>query len=328
VPGPGSRLVAAGEYQSSGSPYGTLWGLEPNGSTDFSTQAPTNAANTAVTVDSAGNFVVSGNVTFAGLPPTGYVARYLGYGAPASGSAACGGGSIPSGPAPQAPGVLTGAASAVTATTAKLSGSVNPNGQATTYHFDYGTTGLYGSHTTGAPAGAGSGSLGVAATISHLKPSRLYHYRLVASSSAGTTYGADRTFRTAAIPSLSKAHQSHTSWAETASATHHTVGTVFSFKLNETSTVLFSFTQQVSGRKVHGRCVAPTTHNRHSPSCRRTVTVATLSFTGHAGTNTLAFAGGLSHNRKLKPGHYTLVITATSGAARSKPLSLSFTIVG
>jgi hypothetical protein len=62
-------------------------------------------------------------------------------------------------------------------------------------------------------------------------------------------------------------------------------------------------------------------------ACTRTVTAGSLTFTGHSGTNTVAFQGHVSPVAKLKPGHYTLVITATNSAGvRSAPMSLSFTI--
>ena len=84
-------------------------------------------------------------------------------------------------------------------------------------------------------------------------------------------------------------------------------GTTFSFSLNEQATVTFNFTQRAGGR---------------------TTTVGTLTFTGHSGTNRVAFQGRISPRKKLKPGRYTLVITATDSAgARSAPKSLSFSIV-
>jgi hypothetical protein len=92
--------------------------------------------------------------------------------------------------------------------------------------------------------------------------------------------------------------------------------------------VTFSFAQSVSGRKVSGKCVAQTKKSRRKPACRRTVTAGTLTFTGHSGTNKVAFQGRISPVEKLEPGRYTLVITATNSAGeRSAPQSLSFTIV-
>jgi hypothetical protein len=81
-------------------------------------------------------------------------------------------------------------------------------------------------------------------------------------------------------------------------------------------------------RKVNGKCVAPTNRNRRKRACKRTVTRGALSFSGHPGTNRVSFQGRTSRTKKLKPGTYTLVITAiTATGQRSQPKSLSFTIV-
>jgi hypothetical protein len=98
------------------------------------------------------------------------------------------------------PVASTGAASSVTTTTARLAGTVDPNGRTTTWFFEYGTTTGYGSRTPGVSAGSGTSGRNVAATVSSLTPGRLYHYRLVAQSDAGTSRGSDRTFSTAGPP--------------------------------------------------------------------------------------------------------------------------------
>jgi IPT/TIG domain len=106
------------------------------------------------------------------------------------------------------------------------------------------------------------------------------------------------------------------------------VGTTFSFALNEAATVRMSFTQRVGGRKIKRKCVAPTRANRKKPKCTRTITVGTLNFQGHAGTNTVRFQGRLSRVKSLKPGRYTLTLTASGSAGlQSTPRSVSFTIV-
>ena len=56
------------------------------------------------------------------------------------------------------PTVATGAASSITTTSAQLNGSVNPNGSATTYYFEYGLTTAYGAATPVQNAGSGSRS--------------------------------------------------------------------------------------------------------------------------------------------------------------------------
>ena len=98
--------------------------------------------------------------------------------------------------ASQAPTVSTGSASGVSSSAATVSGSVNPNGVATSVWFEFGTSSAYGSQTAVQSAGAGSSSLSVSAPLSGLSPGTVYHYRLVGSSSAGTSVGADRTFTT------------------------------------------------------------------------------------------------------------------------------------
>ncbi len=103
------------------------------------------------------------------------------------------------------PAASTGSASAIGASGATLSGSVNPNGQATTYHFDYGTSMSYGSQAPAAPdpsAGSGTASQSVSATLSNLQPSTPYHFRLEATNASGTTLGPDQTFTTGPPPVL------------------------------------------------------------------------------------------------------------------------------
>jgi hypothetical protein len=92
------------------------------------------------------------------------------------------------------PTAITLAASAVTPTTATLNGTVNPNGIATTYHFEWGTTTSYGNSTTTTSAGSGSSAVTVNAAISGLTSGTTYHFRLVAVNSDGTSNGSDFTF--------------------------------------------------------------------------------------------------------------------------------------
>jgi len=93
------------------------------------------------------------------------------------------------------PAATTGSASAMTATTATLNGTVFPNKESTTYRFEYGTTAAYGSQT---PAGTASGNSGksVSASLTGLAPSTTYHFRLVATNASGTATSADAQFTT------------------------------------------------------------------------------------------------------------------------------------
>src|SRR3954454_12492473 len=91
----------------------------------------------------------------------------------------------------------TGPANSITRTSANVTGTVDPNGTPTTYHFEYGTSTAYGLRTAEADAGAGDDPVDVEAALSNLTPQTTYHYRLVAT---GADPGADRTIRTADAP--------------------------------------------------------------------------------------------------------------------------------
>ena len=100
------------------------------------------------------------------------------------------------------PIATTGAATAITTTTAALSGVANDNGADTTVTFDYGPTSCYGSSIAATPGtiGNGSGATPVSASLAGLTCDTRYHYRVRAVSSAGTTTASDMAFTTAPCP--------------------------------------------------------------------------------------------------------------------------------
>jgi hypothetical protein len=103
-----------------------------------------------------------------------------------------------------APSASTAAATAVTETGVALNGAVDPEGLATTYQFQYGTSTSYGSVTPSSSAGAANSAASVSAPLSGLSPGTTYHYRLAATNSQGTTYGTDETFTTVTDPVIGK----------------------------------------------------------------------------------------------------------------------------
>lgn len=105
------------------------------------------------------------------------------------------------------------------------------------------------------------------------------------------------------------------------------IGTTFSFTLNETASVTFRFTQAVSGRSVAGKCVVQSRSNRRRRRCARTITAGALTLAAHAASDKLRFQGLLTKHKQLKPGSYTVSVTATSSTERSASESLRFTIV-
>lgn len=96
-----------------------------------------------------------------------------------------------------APTATTAPATNITSTTATLNGIVAANKTPTTYHFQYGTTTSYGRNTPTATAN-GNASKTVSADVTGLTASTTYHFRIVATSTSGTSSGADLTFTTAA----------------------------------------------------------------------------------------------------------------------------------
>jgi hypothetical protein len=98
------------------------------------------------------------------------------------------------------PAATTGGVAAVTFQSARLIGTVNPHGAATTIYFQYGTTTKYGTNTPAVPVGAGTANKRVTADIGGLIPNKKYHYRLVAENPLGVVSGTDHTFTTKKQP--------------------------------------------------------------------------------------------------------------------------------
>jgi hypothetical protein len=93
--------------------------------------------------------------------------------------------------------VSTGAATHVLDTSALLNASINPNGNQTSYYFQWGTTTSYGLQTPTVVVGADATRLKVGQSISGLQTGVTYHYRVVAVvSGEAPILGRDRTFFT------------------------------------------------------------------------------------------------------------------------------------
>lgn len=98
------------------------------------------------------------------------------------------------------PSIITLPPTSVTTSSATLNGTVNPNGLATTYYFQWGPTISYGNTTLVTSAGSGSLILPVSVPISGLSPGTTYHYRMAGTNSDGTSYGGDQVFNTDCPP--------------------------------------------------------------------------------------------------------------------------------
>jgi hypothetical protein len=96
------------------------------------------------------------------------------------------------------PAVSPAGATAITATAATIHGKVTANQVKATVRFQFGKTTAYGSQTTVQTVG-GATAVAIAAHLTGLMPGKKYHYRVVATSSDGTSKSADATFTTKAL---------------------------------------------------------------------------------------------------------------------------------
>ena len=167
----------------------TTWYFEYGTSTSYGTKTPAKSAG-------AGSAAVAVIVPLTGLA-TG---RTFHFRLVATSDAGTGRGADRTFSTSGAPTVATGSVSSITFTSAKLTGTVNPNSVATNWYFEYGTSTSYGTKTAAKSAGSGTKAVSESASISGLRAGTTYHYRLVASSASGTTAGRDRTFSTAGSP--------------------------------------------------------------------------------------------------------------------------------
>lgn len=103
--------------------------------------------------------------------------------------------------APSAPTVDTSSASNVATSSATLRGTLNPNGVATTYWFEYSRDSLLGSllgtstHTD--LTGSGTATISVSTDVTGINSNTKFYYQLVASNSYGTVRGDIVSFTTA-----------------------------------------------------------------------------------------------------------------------------------
>lgn len=95
---------------------------------------------------------------------------------------------------PTKPKVVTGGAQHVLASSALLTGVVDPAGFPTSYYFQYGPTTSYGLQTPTVSAGSGMAKVKVGQSVVGLHKGELYYYRIVGTYSKGSILGRPRTF--------------------------------------------------------------------------------------------------------------------------------------
>jgi sugar lactone lactonase YvrE len=171
----------ATEYHFEYSPNGTSWtSLSAASAGDGTTEVPVTQSVTGLTASTTYHVRLAATNTFAESAVSTEV-------------------TFPTAaPPPSAPNVFDTAATQVTSATARLSAVVYPEGEATTYQFQYGTSTSYGSSAPAAPGEPFTGPQSVSQRLTGLLPGTVYHFRIVATNVSGATPSADQTFTTLA----------------------------------------------------------------------------------------------------------------------------------
>ena len=222
-------------------------------------------------------------------------------------------------PPPSPPTVTTGSATGVSTSAATIAGTVNPNGLATSYHFEYGTTTGYGTLTASTSAGSGLSALAESVPLGGLAASTTYHFRLVGTSSVGTSDGSAWTFTTSLAPVV-LAPPSVSGAALASKRFTAKQGMTLTLTLSEPATVTVVVTTTVKGHKVNGLCKASA---KKGASCTLTVKKGSLTFNGVKGANSHKF-----RMSSLPLGLYTATLTARDAAGHlSKPFTVMFRII-
>jgi uncharacterized delta-60 repeat protein len=103
-------------------------------------------------------------------------------------------------PPPPLPAASTTGIDQITSSSARVSGTVNANGTASTWRIEYGTTIAYGATTAPQAIATLNDDTDVNGMLTGLAAGTLYHARIVVSSTAGTDNGDDLVFTTLGTP--------------------------------------------------------------------------------------------------------------------------------
>jgi PKD repeat protein len=187
----------------------------------------------------------------------------------------------------------------------------------------------------------GDGSQGSGSSVSHAYGNPgVYPVTVTATDASGNSVSSTRVLaivsgdvpdhRAPTISHLSSAHArfrvSPGATAQIARRKPRTpAGTVFKLNVDERSTLVYSISGKVAGRRAGHACIAG---RKSGAACRAAVTPSPLIRAASSpGTVALRFSGRIDGAR-LAPGNYLLSVTAIDAAGnRSRPATVSFTVV-
>jgi hypothetical protein len=229
------------------------------------------------------------------------------------------------------PTVVTGAVTAITTTTAAVSGTVNPNAyQLTSCYFQVSPAPSGGATFPCAQQiAAASTPVPVSATLAGLSPGTAYTVTLVAASAQGTASGAAVSFLTASAavgtgvspvvsglkltPSRFRPGKQRTSVGKAGK-----VGTTISFTLSTAATIRLTFVRVPPKRAARRDCETATAALRSGSLCAHSATVAgAVTLPAPPGHVKLRFEGVLNGGHRLKAGTYVLSLVATTKSGQS-----------
>jgi hypothetical protein len=181
-----------------------------------------------------------------------------------------------------------------------VTGKVDPEGTPAMYRFEVGTDRHYGLDTNADVTPARSSPVDVSGQITDLKPGTLYHYRLVAATTHGTSYGPDRTLSTPFLDSrLGKLRVAPKAFRRARSSRRAPAH--IRFKLSQRAKVTLTFARRTAVRCGRRRCA------------RWVAVPGRLRVVRNAGHVQLRFGGWL-RGRPLAPGAYRVTARPSRGS--------------
>jgi hypothetical protein len=238
------------------------------------------------------------------------------------------------------PSATSGQASAIGLTSATLNGlGSNPDLAGATAVFQYGTTAAYGLVLPTQAIGPTTAQATITAPVGNLTPATAYHFRLVVQNGVSTSFGADRTFMTAApfvppplalvlsglavkpsnvLPELGKG-----------ASTARTRGARISYSDNAKATTTLTVSRISTGFRVGKRCQAkrPSRHTGRLRRCTLTVTVGSFTHADAPGANSARFTGRVNRT-PLRVGSYRLQARARNSTGQtSRTIATAFRVI-
>jgi streptogramin lyase len=204
------------------------------------------------------------------------------------------------------PVALTGDATALGATSARLGAVVNGHAQPTSVQFEISDVAQPQTVTTTSAQNIGSSAADtpVSDDVGDLSPGTTYRYRVVATNPTDTTRGDFHTF---AMTAAGAAKASITHLRVAPRAFRAAKGATIAYVDSQPAIANFTVLSRKPGVKRGRACAAPRRHQRVAKGrrCVRYVGVGAFTHADRAGANRLHFSGRVRGHR-LSPGRYRL----------------------